>query len=188
MKYIIYDIDHRRVRCYLIVVWRRGASGKICQTHICQYSGLAVKRLIEICSNQTKWLFSTNIEKCLAFHRICKTVPPLQHIPIYVQTTKHSTPVASSVLGMLTCNDGNSAKASAGIAEILLPFRISNISSVANSPVASHCGDWKSVSLAEIQRRRITQKTVIMISEKNNPSLIFMHFIGHLLLVSSGNA
>ena len=37
------------------------------------------------------------MEKCLAFHSICKTVPALQHIPMYVQTTKYSSPVAGSV-------------------------------------------------------------------------------------------
>ena len=32
-----------------------------------------------------------------AFHRICKMVPALQHIPIYVQITKYSPPGADSV-------------------------------------------------------------------------------------------
>ena len=54
-------------------------SAKIYPTHICQLPGLAVIRLIEIWKsvywNQPRWLFSINNEKCLAFHRICKTVP-----------------------------------------------------------------------------------------------------------------
>ena len=70
----------------------------MCPTHICQYLVLAVKGLIEMWnsahSNQARWLLSINKEKCLVFHKICKTAPALQHIPIYVQTTKHSSPVA----------------------------------------------------------------------------------------------
>ena len=96
-----FHIDEHRVRCYLIAVWRRGASGKNVPTHIYQYPVLAVKGIIEIWksiySNQTRWLFSTNMERRLACHRKCKTVPVLQHVRIYFQNTKYSSPVAGSV-------------------------------------------------------------------------------------------
>ena len=36
------------------------------------------------------------METCLAFHRIRKIVSALQHIPIYIQITKYSSPVAGS--------------------------------------------------------------------------------------------
>ena len=37
------------------------------------------------------------MEKHFAFSRICKTVPALQQIPIYVQITKYSSPVVGRV-------------------------------------------------------------------------------------------
>ena len=48
-------------------------------------------------SSLVRLLFSSNIEECLAFYRICNNASALQHIPIYVQITKYSSPTACSV-------------------------------------------------------------------------------------------
>ena len=37
------------------------------------------------------------MKKCLVFHGICKIVPVLQHVLIYVQTTNYSSPVGGSI-------------------------------------------------------------------------------------------
>ena len=41
--------------------------------------------------------FKHTVEKCLAFQIIRKDVYALQHVPIYVQTTKYFSPVAPAV-------------------------------------------------------------------------------------------
>ena len=74
---------------------------KMYPTYMWRHPGLAVKRLIEIWksvySNQIRLLSSTNKEK---FHRICKIVQALQHIDIYVQTSKYSSPETGNVLNI----------------------------------------------------------------------------------------
>ena len=54
-------------------------------------------------------LLSTNMERCLAFHWICKTVPALHHIPICVQITKYSPhPWSAGYISqhaIITCHD-----------------------------------------------------------------------------------
>ena len=73
---------------------------KMYTTYICQYPVLAAKGWITF-SNQTSSLFYTNMEKSSAFHCICKVVPALQHIPLYVQITKYFSPVAGNVFGTM---------------------------------------------------------------------------------------
>ena len=74
---------------------------KMYPTYMWRHPGLAVKRLIEIWksvySNQIRLLSSSNKEK---FHRICKIVQALQHIDIYVQTSKYSSPETGNVLNI----------------------------------------------------------------------------------------
>ena len=82
-------------------MWRRGASRKNApstQLLIPSFGSERVNQIWKsIYSNQIRQSFSTNMEKCLAFHWICKTVPVLQHISICFQSTKYSSPVDGSV-------------------------------------------------------------------------------------------